>query len=33
MRMFRYRKPSLPSLLGVTAAKRSVKRTLGISQK
>ena len=32
MRIFRYRKPSLRTLLGVTAAKRSVKRTLGISQ-
>ena len=32
MRIFRYRKPSLSTLLGVTAAKRSVKRSLGISQ-
>jgi len=32
MRIFRYRKPSLRALLGVTAAKRSIKRSLGISQ-
>ena len=32
MRIFRYRKPSLSTLLGVTAAKRSIKRSLGISQ-
>ena len=32
MRIFRYRKPSLSTLLGVAAAKRSVKRSLGISQ-
>jgi hypothetical protein len=32
MKLFRYRKPSLRSLLGVTAVKRSVKRSLGISQ-
>ena len=32
MRFFRYRKPSLSILLGVTAAKRSIKRPLGISQ-
>jgi hypothetical protein len=32
MRLFRYRKPSLRTLLGVTAVKRSVKRSLGISQ-
>jgi hypothetical protein len=32
MKLFRYRKPSLRTLLGVTAAKRSVKRSLGISQ-
>ena len=30
MRIFRYRKPSLSTLLGATAAKRSVKRSLGI---
>ena len=32
MRMFRYRKPSLRTLLGATAAKRSIKHSLGISQ-
>jgi hypothetical protein len=32
MKLFRYRKPSLNTLLGVTAAKRKVKRSLGISQ-
>jgi hypothetical protein len=32
MRIFRYRKPSLSTLVGVTAAKRRVKRSLGISQ-
>ena len=32
MRIFRYRKPSLSTLLGVTAAKRSIERSLGISQ-
>ncbi|WP_349904093.1 hypothetical protein [Parafrigoribacterium humi] len=32
MRVFRYRKPSLKRLLGVTAVKRKVKRSLGISQ-
>jgi hypothetical protein len=32
MRIFRYRKPSLRRLLGVTAVKRSVKRALGVSQ-
>ena len=32
MRIFRYRKPSLRALLGVTATKRSIKRSLGISQ-
>ena len=32
MRIFRYRKPSLRTLLGVTAAKRSIRRSLGISQ-
>ena len=31
MRIFRYRKSSLSTLLGATAAKRSVKRSLGIS--
>jgi hypothetical protein len=32
MKLFRYRKPSLNTLFGVTAAKRKVKRSLGISQ-
>jgi hypothetical protein len=32
VRMFRYRKPSLNQLFGVTATKRKVKRSLGISQ-
>ena len=32
MKLFRYRKPSLNQVLGVTAAKRRVKRELGISQ-
>lgn len=32
MKVFRYRRPSLNNILGITAAKRKVKRTLGISQ-
>ena len=32
LRIFRYRKPSRSNLLGATAAKRSVKRSLGIFQ-
>ncbi|MEI6741854.1 MAG: hypothetical protein WCK71_01920 [bacterium] len=32
MKLFRYRKPSLKTLLGYTAAKRRMKRSLGISQ-
>jgi hypothetical protein len=32
VKLFRYRKPSLRTLVGVTAVKRSVKRSLGISQ-
>lgn len=32
MKLIRYRKPSVKSMLGVTKAKRSVKRSLGISQ-
>ena len=32
MRFFRYRRPSLNNLLGITAAKRRVRRSLGISQ-
>ena len=32
MKIFRYRKPSMNTVLGITAAKRRVKRELGISQ-
>ena len=32
MKLFRYRKPSLNTILGVSAAKRRLKRGLGISQ-
>jgi len=32
VKLVRYRKPSLATLLGVTAAKRRVKRQAGISQ-
>jgi len=32
MRIFRYCKPSLSTLLRVAAAKQSIKRSLGISQ-
>jgi hypothetical protein len=32
MKLIRYRKPSMKSMLGVTRAKRKVKRSLGISQ-
>lgn len=32
MKLFRYRKPSLKTLLGYTGAKRQLKRKLGISQ-
>lgn len=32
MKLFRYRKPSLSNLFGITRAKRRVKRSLGISQ-
>lgn len=32
MKFFRYRRPSMNQLLGVAAAKRRVKRELGISQ-
>jgi len=32
VKMFRYRRPSVNQLLGVTAAKRRVKRELSISQ-
>jgi len=32
VKLFRYRRPSLQTLLGVTKVKREVKRSLGISQ-
>jgi len=32
MKLMRYRRPSMKQLLGVTAAKRRVRRDLGISQ-
>ncbi len=32
MKFMRYRRPSMNQLLGVTAAKRRVRRSLGISQ-
>lgn len=32
VKIFRYRKPSLKTILGLTTAKRRVKRSLGISQ-
>ncbi len=32
MKLFRYRRPSLNGLLGITSAKRRVRRELGISQ-
>lgn len=32
MKLLRYRTPSMKTVLGVTAAKRKVKRSLGISQ-
>ncbi len=32
MKVFRYRKPSVNTILGITTAKRRVKRELGISQ-
>jgi hypothetical protein len=32
MKVFRYRKPSLKTVLGLTASKRQAKRSLGISQ-
>ena len=32
MKLFRYRRPSLRTMLGYTAAVRRVKRQLGISQ-
>jgi len=32
MRLFRYRRPSLNRMLGITTAKRRIRRSLGISQ-
>jgi hypothetical protein len=32
MKLFRYRKPSINTLLGITKEKRRIKRALGISQ-
>ena len=32
MKLFRYRKPSLNTILGITKEKRRIKRALGISQ-
>ena len=32
MKLFRYRKPSIRTLVGYTGAKRRLKRSLGISQ-
>ncbi|HUD06956.1 MAG TPA: hypothetical protein VMR34_03655 [Candidatus Saccharimonadales bacterium] len=32
MRLIRYRKPSINRILGITAEKRKIKRSLGISQ-
>ncbi len=32
MKIFRYRKPSIKTLVGYTGAKRRLKRSLGISQ-
>ncbi|MBP9819507.1 hypothetical protein KBC79_02090 [Candidatus Woesebacteria bacterium] len=32
MKLFRYRKPSLKTIVGITKVKKSVKRSLGISQ-
>jgi len=32
MKLFRYRKPSVNRLLGITAEKRRIKSSLGISQ-
>jgi len=32
MKLFRYRKPSINTILGITKAKRRVKRELGVSQ-
>lgn len=32
MKLIRYRRPSLNTVLGITAEKRRIKRSLGISQ-
>lgn len=32
MKLFRYRKPSMKTLIGLTGAKRRLKHSLGISQ-
>jgi hypothetical protein len=32
MKLFRYRKPSMKTLIGYTSAKRRLKRNFGISQ-
>jgi len=32
MKLFRYRKPSIKTLVGYTSAKRRLKRSIGISQ-
>ena len=32
MKLFRYRKPSINTILGITKEKRLIKRALGISQ-
>ena len=32
MKLFRYRKPSISTILGITREKRRIKRALGISQ-
>lgn len=32
MKLFRYRKPSMNNLLGITRAKRQLRRAIGISQ-
>lgn len=32
MKLIRYRRPSLNTMMGVTAEKRRIKRSLGISQ-
>ena len=32
MKLFRYRRPSMNTVLGITSAKRRIRRSLGISQ-